>query len=192
MTKTLLALSFCLAGCCLLAPKIRAFEAAANEALTKKLTRAIERLDQQGSYRWTSEVEVPEETRFRPGPTRGTTVQGGVTQVSMSFGPRSTHIVIDGEKAAVTNRDGRWETIWLSVEGYSSQGFAASIARGVKTPIDEAKALVSSLTSLQEDGDVLVGTLPADAAKVVSQRVVEPQRYVTRREPFASGSLMDC
>lgn len=167
MSKTLLALSFCLTSCSLWAPKTLASEAeaAADEALMKKLTTAIERLDQQGRYRWTSEVEVPEETRFRPGPTRGTTVQGGMTHVSMSFGRRSTHIVIDGEKAAVTDRDGRWETIWLSDQGYSSQGFAGSIARGVKTPIEEAKALASSLTSLQEKGDVLAGTLPADAAK---------------------------
>lgn len=167
MSKTFLALAFCLANCCLLALHVRASEAkaAADESLRKKLTNAIERLEQQGSYRWTTDVDVPEETRFRPGPTQGTTVRGGKTHVSMSFGPRTTHVVINGEKAAVTNRDGRWETIWLSDQGYSSQGFAASIARGVQIPTDEAKALVSSLTSLQEEGDVLVGTLPADAAK---------------------------
>ena len=104
MKKTLLALWFCLASCCLLTPKTRAFEATtrADESLRKRLTTAIERLDQQGSYRWTSEVEVPEEIRFRPGPTRGTTVQGGVTHVSKPQ-PRLS----DAEAAALLSRRGK-------------------------------------------------------------------------------------
>ncbi|MGB7323833.1 MAG: oligogalacturonate lyase family protein, partial [Rubripirellula sp.] len=111
-----------------------------------------------------SEAAVPEETRFRPGPETGVTVQGGVTHATLSFGPRSTQIVIDGNKAAVTNRDGRWESVSLSDQGYGSEGFAASLARRIDTPAAEAKELASALTSLTADGDVVVGTLPVDEA----------------------------
>ncbi len=166
MTNLPPALPFCLA-CCGLAALMAAFEAEAapDEPLTQRLTTTIERLAQQDSYSWASEVEVAEGTRFRAGPTQGTTVRGGKTHVSMSFGPRSTEIVIDGDKAAVTNRDGRWEAVWLTNQGYSSSGFAASIARDVQTPSVEASELLSGLTSLDEDGDVLVGVLTSDAAK---------------------------
>ncbi|KAA5537993.1 arabinan endo-1,5-alpha-L-arabinosidase [Roseiconus nitratireducens] len=166
MRRTLSGRAFCFVTGFLLHLLFLSFQANADDdTLAKKLTTAIERLDQQGSYRWTTDVLVPEETRFRPGRTEGTTTRGGVTHVSTSFGPRSMHVVIDGEKAAVTNRDGRWETILLSDQGYSSQGFVASMARGVKTPAEEARTLVESLTSLQEEGNVIVATLSAESAK---------------------------
>jgi len=167
MTKIRSALPFLLTCCCVLNPPIETLEtkAMAEEASLKRLTTAMERLEQQPSYLWTSEDEVSEETRFNAGPTRGTTVRAGKTHVSISFGPRSTQVVIDGEKAAVTNRDGRWETVWLSDQGYSSAGFSASIARGIQTPVEEVKELVPALISLDEIGGELVGALPADVAK---------------------------
>jgi len=167
MTRLFSALPFFFVACCLMAADGRADEAKAptDDTLMQTLTDAIERLDQQSSYRWTIEVEVPEEIRFRPGPTQGTTVQGGATHVTQSFGPRSTQVVIVGDKAAVTNRDGRWETASLSDQSYRSEGFAASIARDTQTPVEEANELTLSLTSLEEEGDGLVGTLPVDASK---------------------------
>lgn len=167
MIKMLLGLCFCFANGCLLAPQI-----AEADTLAEQLMSAIERLEKRGSYRWSSQVEVPEETRFRPGPTQGTKISDGMTHVSLSFGPRLMHIVIDGDKAAVTNHDGRWETIWLADQGYSSTGFSASLARGVQTPVEEAAALASSLTSLRTEDDAIIGTLPADTAK---------SRFDTRR-----------
>lgn len=167
MSKIFLVLSFCLASCFLTTPPVRAFEekAPTSETLKKKLSAAIEQFDQQSSYRWTTEDETTEEMRFRPGPVTGVTVRGGETHVTLSFGPRSTQVVIKGEKAAVTNREGRWEAIWLSDQGYSSEGIAASIARGVRLPIEEAKALFSSVKLFYEEGDMLVGALPSNVAK---------------------------
>lgn len=166
MSKTLLALPLCLVAVCLFAVKCRADEPRlpVDETIAKKLTRAIERLAQQKSYRWTTESAVPKEVRFRPGPVTGVTVRGGVTHVTRSFGPRSMQVVIEDNKAAVTSRDGRWETVSLSDQGYGSGGFAASMARDTQTPVAEANELVSTLTSLDEEGDVLIGILPADAA----------------------------
>lgn len=165
MTKTLSALPLYFA-CWLLAANSRADEVQppVDEASTKKLTMAIEQLDQQTSYRWTTESVVPEDVRFRSGPDAGVKLRGGVTHVTRYFGPRSMQVVIEDDKAAVTSRDGRWETVSLSDQGYGSGSFAASIVWDTQTPVAEANELVSALTSLDKDGDVLIGTLTADAA----------------------------
>lgn len=167
MNKLLFLPTFCLAACCFPPEHVRADETkrSADVTLAQKLESAIERLDREPGYRWVCEIEVPEDVRFRPGSETGTTVQGGATHATVSFGSRLTQIVIDGNKAAVTNRDGRWETVSLSNQGYGSEGFAVSMAKRIEPPAAEAKALVIELSSMKTDGDVIVGTLSADEAK---------------------------
>ncbi len=180
MNKKSIVLPICIATCCLMAANV-----VADESLVRMLSDAIEALDRPGKYRWTTTTDSPGETRFRPGPTAGFTERGGLTHVTMSFGSRSTHVVIDGNKAAVTNRDGDWETVSLSDQGYRSEGFAASLARNVQTPAAEAREIVPSLTDLREEGDVLVGTLQVETAKL---RLVSP-RGGTESVRDAKGSV---
>lgn len=159
MNKHTIILAVCIAVRCLLASNV-----VADEVLVQRLSDAIDSLQQRGSYRWTSHVEASEEGRFRRGPTTGVTERNGMTHIKLSFGPRSTHVVIDGNKAAVTNRDGRWETVSLLDQGYGLEGFAATTVRSVKSPVAEARELASSFTALVEEGDALVGSLAAETA----------------------------
>lgn len=99
MNNSLLIVACCVTSCWL---SIQTSEAAASdEGLAKSLTTAIERLDQQSSYHWTTAVEVPVENRFRPGRTLGT-VRDDKTHIVIPLGPRSVHVVIDGDQATVT------------------------------------------------------------------------------------------
>lgn len=167
MSRTVFYVQTLIASCLLIAAPSHA-----DDTAKQRLLGAIAALKQQDSYRWSSKLEVPEESRFRPGPTTGTTERNGLTHVTTSFGPRTSHVVIDGTKAAVTDRDGRWETLSLLDEGYRSAGFAASLARGVQLPAAEARQLVAAIGSLTDTGDALAGILSVDAVqdRLISRR----------------------
>ncbi|MCC9642471.1 arabinan endo-1,5-alpha-L-arabinosidase [Rhodopirellula sp. JC740] len=137
----------------------------AKDLISNQLSMAIEELETKRSYRWVSESELEGQSGFRPGAMRGTTVADDMIALSISFGSRDLQTVIDGEKAAVTDRDGRWETIAMKDQGYSSGKSSASIARNVETPVEELKKLVPLLTFLRTEDDWIVGDLPANAAE---------------------------
>ncbi|WP_419195054.1 arabinan endo-1,5-alpha-L-arabinosidase, partial [Novipirellula herctigrandis] len=160
---------FFMATLCLFAVDVQA-----DDAATAPLNRAITALGEQASYSWTASVDVPEGTRFRPGPTQGRIERGGMTHVTMSFDRRPTHIVIDGNTAAVTNRDGGWDTVSLLDQGYGSSGFSASLARDAQVPVVEAKTLLALLDDIRREGESVVGTLPSkEAAKRLATRRID-------------------
>ena len=112
----------------------------AVDTLAGRLASAIKQLGSQGIFRWNSEIKIANVPCFRNGRTRGTTISGGMTHVSMAFRPRLRQIVVNSDKAAVLNRESQWETVSLFDRGYSSTGFSESLAREVQTPVEEARA----------------------------------------------------
>ena len=70
------------------------------------VTNAAKKLGEKPNYSWKTTVVVPESAQFRPGPTEGRTEKDGFTHVTMTFGDNTTQVVLKGEKAAFTNREG--------------------------------------------------------------------------------------
>ena len=126
----------------------KAPEAAGPKAVsraTADLAGAIAKLKSESSYGWTVSIESQGEGGFRAGPIVGRVERDGKSHVTMDYGRRKVQVVIDGDIAAVTNRDGKWETVSLLDQGYRSAGFAASIAQSVSLPVDESIELLDSL-----------------------------------------------
>jgi hypothetical protein len=98
-----------------------------------EVTAAAKALADKANYSWKQTVTVPEGSRFRPGPTEGKTEKNGFTHVMMSFGDNKTEAVLKGEKAAVTNREGDWQSVSdLGDEGPGR--FLGAMLRNFKAP----------------------------------------------------------
>src|ERR1051326_6022493 len=76
-----------------------------------EVVSAAKKLGDQSNYSWKATTVVPESAQFRPGPVEGKTEKDGYTTVSTTFGDNTTKTVIKGGKAAITNRDGDWESV---------------------------------------------------------------------------------
>lgn len=138
---------------------------AADSSPKDDITNAAKKLGEQANYSWKATVVVPEGTQFRPGPTEGKTEKDGYTHVKMSFGDNTTQAVIKGDKAAVTNRDGEWQSV-AEVDGNEGPGrFLGRMVRNLKTPSAQAAELVAAAKELKKDGDAYSGDLTAEGAK---------------------------
>jgi hypothetical protein len=130
------------------------------------ITTAANKLAAQSSYSWRTTVVVPETSQFRPGPTEGKTEKDGFTHVSMSFNENPIHIVIKGDKAAVTTQEGAWESA-SDLENAEGPGrFLAVMARNFRTPSAQAAELASFAKELKKDGEAYSSDLTEDGAKV--------------------------
>ena len=128
---------------------------------------AAKKLGDQPNYSWKTTVSVPEGSRFRPGPTEGKTEKDGFTHVTWSFGDNTTEVVLKGEKGAVTNQDGAWESL---SEADQAEGFGrmrAVMARNLKAPAVQAAELAAGVKDLQKDGDACSGELTEATAKTL-------------------------
>ena len=151
---------FCAMGGCLYSQG-----SVAQDSVNEQLTTAISALGQQECYRWTTQVELSPETQSRFGSTQGVVRKDGIVHATILFRTRLTDVVIEGDKAAVTNRDGDWDTVSLLDQGYRSAGFAASIAHDVMPPVTEGLMLLSSLTDLHKEGVCFVGAMSSESAE---------------------------
>ena len=126
---------------------------------------AAKKLGDQPNYSWKATVVVPENAQFRPGPTEGQTEKDGFTQVAWTFGDNTTHAVTKGDKGAVTNQDGVWDSL-ADVEKEEGFGrFRAMMVRNLKTPAVQAADLATGAKDLKQDGNTYSGDLTEDAAK---------------------------
>jgi hypothetical protein len=128
---------------------------------------AAKKLAEQPNYSWNTKTVVPEGTQFRPGPTEGKTIKGGVTFFTTSFGDNVSQTYVQGDKGALTNRDGAWQSL---AEVENQEGFArfrAGQARAFKAPAVQAEELALGTTAMKKDGDAFGGTLTEEAAKNV-------------------------
>jgi hypothetical protein len=129
------------------------------------ITNAARKLGDKSNYSWRMTVVVPDDAQFKPGPTEGKTEKNGMTHVTMSFGDNTTHAVIKGDKAAVTNQEGEWQSVADLESGETRGRFLARLVRAFKAPAAQAAELVAATKDLKKDGDVYSGELTPEGAK---------------------------
>ncbi|HKS36190.1 MAG TPA: hypothetical protein VJW76_03300, partial [Verrucomicrobiae bacterium] len=138
---------------------------AADSSPKDEITNAAKKLGEKSNYSWKATVVVPEGSQFRPGPTEGKTEKDGFTHVTSSFGDNTTQTVLKGDKGAVTNQEGSWQSL-AEVEQEEGFGrFRAIMARNFKTPAVQAADLAAAAKDLKKDGDSYSGELTEDGAK---------------------------
>lgn len=130
-----------------------------------EVAAAARKLAAQTSYSWKTTVAVPEGSRWRPGPTEGKTEKDGYTHVTMSFGDNTTQMAMKGDKAAMTNQDGEWQSTSDLENEEGRSRFMAMMARSFKAPAAQAADLVTGAKELKKDGEAYAGELTEDAAK---------------------------
>jgi hypothetical protein len=137
----------------------------AAEADKEALIKAAKALAEQPGYTWQTTVEVPPDSRFRPGPTSGKLEKGVATFVSTSGFRGNTDMIIAGTKAATTDREGNWQSATEAAGGQGGNRFGAPNPRDFKSPADEALELINGLAALRKEGDAYVSELSEEEAK---------------------------
>jgi hypothetical protein len=151
-----------LTACSLLAGASLATAADAKE----ELLAAAKALAGKPNYSWKTTVVVPEDAQFKPGPTDGKVEKDGVIFVSSTgFQGNLMHTVKKGEKAALTNQDGDWESVADAENAEGFGRFRAVAARNLKAPADLVADIVSDVKELKKDGDAYSGEFTEEGAK---------------------------
>jgi hypothetical protein len=140
---------------------------AADSNLKDDVAGAARKLGEQHNYSWKTTVVVPEGSRFRPGPTEGKTEKDGVTYVKMSFGENITEAVLKGDKGAITDREGAWESVADLDNGEGARRFLGAMVRNFKAPAAQAAELVAATKELRKEGEAVVGELTEEGAKTL-------------------------
>src|SRR5947207_15400357 len=83
---------------------------AADSSPKDDVLAAAKKLGGQANYSWKTTVVVPESAQFKPGPSEGQTEKDGFTHLTLSFGENTTEAIIKGDKAAVSNHEGGWQS----------------------------------------------------------------------------------
>ncbi|MFO1478101.1 MAG: hypothetical protein U1F98_15805 [Verrucomicrobiota bacterium] len=147
------------------AVSIAASVLAADPSPKDAVTAAAHKLGDQPNYTWKTTVEVPPDAQYRPGPTDGQTEKGGFTWVKTAMRDNSIEIVLKGDKAAVTNPDGGWQSVSELDPGDMPGRFLVPMIRNFKTPAEQAAEMAGQTKELKKDGDVISGDLTEDGAK---------------------------
>jgi len=138
---------------------------AADSGPKEDIIAAAKKLGDKPNYSWKTTVVVPESAQFKPGPTEGQTEKDGFTHLTMSFGDNTTKAVLKGDKAAVTNPEGGWQSL-ADLDNAEGPGrFLGRIIRNFKAPSAQAAELATAAKELKKDGDVYSGDLTEDGAK---------------------------
>ena len=138
---------------------------AADSSPKDDITNAAKKLGDKPNYSWRMTVVVPDDAQFKPGPTEGKTEKNGFTHITMSFGDNTTQAVLKGDKAAVTNQDGEWQSVADLESGEGRGRFLGRMVRNIKTPAAQAAELAAAVKDLKKDGDVYSGDLTPEGAK---------------------------
>lgn len=128
---------------------------------------AAKKLGDQANYSWKLTTVVPEGSQFRPGPTIGKTEKDGYTRVEWTFGDNTTEALIKGEKGAITNQDGEWESVADAEQAEGFGRFRAAMVRNHKTPAVQAAELAAGTKELTKEGDVYSGELTEETVKTL-------------------------
>ena len=139
---------------------------AADSSPKASVTSAIKSLSDQPNYSWKTTVEVPEDSRFRPGPTEGKTEKSGLTYLVMHFGDNATDVVLKGKKGAISREGEGWQSLSELEDSQGPMRFFAILIRNFKAPAAEARQLVScTKETKQTEPGVYSGDLTADGVK---------------------------
>ena len=139
----------------------------ANASPKDDVTNAAKKLGDAANYSWKTTVVVPEGSRFRPGPTEGETEKDGFTHLTVSLGDSPTQAVLKGDKAAISNPDGGWQSLAELDTAEGPARFRAMAVRNFKAPAAQAAELAAGAKELSKDGDACSGELTEDAAKTL-------------------------
>jgi len=140
---------------------------AADSNPREDVTSAAKKLGEKPNYSWKTTVVVPESAQFKPGPSEGQTEKAGLTHVTMSFGDNTTQAVLKGDKAAVTNREGEWQSL-ADLDNAEGPGrFLGFFVRNIKTPAVQAADLAAAAKDLKKEGDAYSGDLTEEGAKTL-------------------------
>ena len=138
---------------------------ASDTAVKDEVTDAAQKLGSAPNYSWRTTVAVPEGSRMRPGPTEGKTAKDGVTMLKMTFGDNTAEAFLKGDKAAMLNPDGEWQSL-ADLDNAEGPGrFMAGMLRNFKAPAAQAADLANGAKELKKDGDTVKGELTEEAAK---------------------------
>ena len=126
---------------------------------------AAKKLAGESGYSWKTTVEVPANSRFRPGPTEGKTEKDGYTKLSMTFGDNSAEAFLKGGKGAA-KVEGEWRSLSDLDDGQQGPGmFMARFLRGFKAPAADVEEIAGKTKELKKDGDAYAGDLTDEGAK---------------------------
>lgn len=142
--------------------------ALAADPVKASLIEAAQALADQSSYSWRTEVEVPEGARFRAGPSTGKVEKDGVIAHSSTRGQSTTEVFLLGKKAAVTDREGKWQSLEEAEQAPGFGRFTGTMVRGIKTPAAEALEIINGLGEIKRDGEVYSGNLGEEGAKALA------------------------
>ncbi len=131
-----------------------------------QVAAAIKKLADQ-SYSWKTTVTVPASSQFSPGPTEGKIAKDGTTHVVSSFGENKIQTALKGGKAAMTNREGEWQSA-ADLESAEGGGrWMASMARNFKAPAAQATDALGYVKELKKEGDAFTGALSEEGVKAM-------------------------
>jgi len=164
----------------------------ATAAEKDDVAAAVKKLADQ-SYSWKTTVTVPEGRGFRMGPTEGKIAKDGTLHVVTSFGENKFQTAIKGGKAAMTNRDGEWQS---AAELESAEGpgrWMAANARNFKAPAAQATEILGYVKDLKKDGDAYTAALSEEGVKALltMRRAGAEPRPVTNPSGSAKFWLKD-
>ena len=138
---------------------------AADSSPKDEVIAAAKNLGAKANYSWKTTVAVPEDTPFRPGPTVGQTEKDGATHLTLSFGDNTTEVYLKGDRVAVTNPDGGWQSLDELANSEGPGRFMARMLRDLKAPAAQAADIVSFTKELKKEGDVYTSDLTEAGAK---------------------------
>ena len=138
---------------------------AADSGPKDDVTAAAKKLADAANYSWKTTVQVPEGSRFRPGPTEGKTEKDGYTYVTTSFGDNTMEMALKGDKGAVKTEDQGWQSASELENAGGRERFLGMMVRNYKAPATEAQDLVKDAKELTKQDDVYSGDLSEEGAK---------------------------
>jgi hypothetical protein len=131
-----------------------------------EVVNAAKQLGEKENYSWRSTVVVPEDARFKPGPTEGKTEKGGYTLLSMSMNDNEMKAVLKGDKGAAM-MEGEWQSLSELANSEGPGRFMAGRFRDYKAPAAQAETLATQTKGLKKDGEVISGDLTEEGAKEI-------------------------
>jgi hypothetical protein len=140
---------------------------AADSGPKQDVIGAAKNLGDKANYSWKTTVTVPEGTQFRPGPIEGKTEKDGFTILNITVRDNTRQAVLKGNKGAVTDQDGAWQSLADQENSEGRGRFLAMMVRNFKAPAAQAVELASGAKELNKEGDVYAGQLTEDAAKTL-------------------------
>lgn len=129
------------------------------------IVAATKKLDAKPNYSWTTTTVVPESTPFKPGPSAGKAIQGGLAYFNFTFGDNTTEVYLQGETNAIGSAAGGWQTA-KELENDDGPGrFTSFLVRNFKAPVAQAEELVEAAKELKKEGESYASDLTEDGAK---------------------------